>query len=73
MNSIFFPPLRPADPPCDLSFMIVTYFLPVKPGSFPRAARVALEVELAPSDLFAVRAGLLELFMSLIAIAEVTG
>jgi hypothetical protein len=73
MNSMFLPPLRPADPPYDLSFIIVTCFLPVKLGSFPRAARVTLEVELAPSDLFAVRAGLLELFMSLMAIAEVTG
>jgi hypothetical protein len=72
MNSMFLPPLRPADPPYDLSFIIVTYFLPVKLGSFPRAARVELEVELRPSDLLVVRAGF-ELLKSLMAIAEVIG
>jgi len=72
MNSIFFPPLRPADPPCDLSFIIVIYFLPVKPGSFLSASIVALEVEFTPSDLLATVAGL-ELLKSLIAIADVIG
>lgn len=72
MNSMFFPLLRPADPPCDLSFIMVTYFCPAKPGSFARAARAAGELELVPSDLLAVVTGL-ERLTSLMAIAEVTG
>jgi hypothetical protein len=72
MNSMFLPPLRPADAPWDLSFIIVTYFIPVNLGSFFKSARVALEVALTLSDLFFSRDGL-ELLVSLIAIAEVTG
>jgi hypothetical protein len=51
---------------------MVIYFLPVKPGSFLIASRVALDVELTPSDLLAVVAGF-ELLKSLIAIADVIG
>lgn len=72
MNSMFFPLLKPADPPCDLSFMMVTYFCPVKLGSFARAAKTAGEVELVPSDLLAVVMGF-DMLTSLMAIADVTG
>jgi hypothetical protein len=51
---------------------MVIYFLPLNPGSFFMASRVAADVELTPSVLLAVVTGF-ELLKSLIAIADVTG